>query len=55
MLCEKKQPGKLERLQERALSTILLDKSLSYDDLLKKSGQLYERMNLIRLLSIEVF
>ena len=55
MFCGKTNLGKLERLQERALSTIPLDKSLSYDDLLKKSGQLSVRMNLIRLLSIEVF
>ena len=55
MFCGKTNLGKLERLQVRALSTILLDKSLSYDDLLKKSGQLSVRTNLIRLLSIEVF
>ena len=55
MFSRKNNLGKLERFQERALSTILLDKSLSYDDLLKKSCQLSVRINLIRLSSIEVF
>ena len=46
--------GKLERLQENALSTIFLEKSLSYNELFKKSGQLSVEMNLIRFLIIEV-
>ena len=40
MFCGKTNLGKLERLQERALSTMFLEKSLSYNELLKKSGQL---------------
>lgn len=55
MFCGKTNLGKLEKLQERALSVILCNKSLSYFDLLKKSGLLSVQMNLMRLLSIEVF
>ena len=55
MLCGKTNLGKLERLQERALSIIFLEKSLSYNELLKKSGQLSVKMNLMRFLIIEVF
>ena len=54
MFCGKTKLGKLERLQERALSPILLEKPLSYDDLLKKYGLISVRINLIHLLSIEV-
>ena len=55
MFCGKTNLGKLERLQERALSIIFLEKSLSYNELLKKSGQLSVKMNLMRFLIIEVF
>ena len=55
MFCGKTNLGKLERLQERAFSTIFLEKSLSYNELLKKSGQLSVKMNLMRFLIIEVF
>ena len=48
MFCGKTNLGKLERLQERALSTIFLEKSLSYHELLKISGQLSVKMNLMR-------
>ena len=36
MFCGKTNLGKLERLQERALSTIFSKKLLSYNELLKK-------------------
>ena len=55
MFCGKTNLGKLERLQERALSTIFLEKSLSYNELLKKSDQSTVRMYLMRFLIIEVF
>ena len=55
MFCGKTNLGKLERLQERALSIIFLEKSLSYNELLKNSGQLSVKMNLMRFLIIEVF
>ena len=55
MFCGKTNLGKLERLQERALSTIFLEKSLSYNELLKKSGLLSVKMNLMRFLKIAVF
>ena len=55
MFCGKTNLGKLERLQERALSTKFLTKSLSYNELLKKSGLLSVKMNLMRFLKIEVF
>ena len=44
--------GKLERLQERALSTLFLEKSPSYKELLKKNGQLSVKMNIMRFLII---
>ena len=55
MFCGKTNLGKLERLQERALSMIFLEKSLSYNELLKKSGQLSVKINLMRFFIIEVF
>ena len=47
--------NKLEKLQEHALATVYRDRSLTYDDVLRMSGQLSIRMNLVRLLAIEVF
>ena len=47
MFCGKTNLGKLER-HERSLSTISLEKSLSYNELFKKSGQLSVKMNLMR-------
>ena len=40
---------------ERALSIIFSEKSPSYNELLKKSGQLSVKMNLMGFLLIEVF
>ena len=42
-------------LQERVLAMVYCDKSLAYEDMLKKIGQLCIRLNLIRLLAIEMF
>ena len=55
MFCGKTNLGKLERLQERALSIIILEESLSYNELLRKSGPLSVKMNLMHFLIIEVF
>ena len=55
MLCGKTNMNKLEKLQEHALATVYRDRSLTYDDVLRMSGQLSIRMNLVRLLAIEVF
>ena len=55
MLCGKTNMNKLEKMQERALATVYRDRSLTYDDMLRMSGQLSIRMNLVRLLAIEVF
>ena len=50
MVCGKTILGKLERLQERAFSMTVLEKSLIYNDFLKKkSSQLSVRINLLRL------
>ena len=46
---------KLEKLQERALRIVYQDDLLDYENLLTKSGQLGLRMNMIRVLSIEMF
>ena len=54
VFCGKTNLGKLERPQERAHSMIFLEKSLSYKELLKKSGQLSLKMSLMRFLIIEV-
>ena len=43
----------LEKLQERVLATVYCNKSL--EDMLKRSGQWCIRLNLIRLLAIEMF
>ena len=45
----------LKKLQERALATVYRDRSLTYDVMLKMSGQLSIRINLVRLLAIEIF
>ena len=55
MLCGKTNMNKLEKMQERALATVYRDRSLTYDDMLRMSGQLSIRINLVRLLAIEVF
>ena len=55
MQCGKTNLNKLEKLQERALATVYRDRSLTYDVMLKMSGQLSIRMNLVRLLAIEIF
>ena len=55
MQCGKTNLNKLEKLQERALATVYRDRSLTYDVMLKMSGQLGIRMNLVRLLAIEIF
>ena len=55
MLCGKTNMNKFEKLQERALATVYRDRSLTHDDMLRMSGQLSIRMNLVRLLAIEVF
>ena len=55
LFCGKTNLKKLEKFQERALATVYYDKSLAYEDMLKKSGQLCTRLNLIRLLAIEMF
>ena len=47
--------NKLEKLQELALATVYRDRSLTYDDMLRMNGRLSIRMNLVRLLAIEVF
>ena len=46
MQCGKTNLNKLEKLQERALATWYRDRSLTYDVMLKMSGQLSIRMNL---------
>ena len=55
MHCGKTNLNKLEKLQERALVTVYRDRSLTYDVMLKMSGQLRIHMNLVRLLAIEIF
>ena len=55
MLCCKTIMNKLEKLQKLALATVYHDRSLPYDDMLRMSGQLSIRMNLVCLLAIEVF
>ena len=55
LFCGKINLNKLEKLQERALATVYCDNSLTYEDMLKKSGQLCIRMNLIRLVAIDMF
>ena len=55
MFCGKTNLNKLEKLQERALATVYGDNSLNYDDMLQRSGQLRIRINLMRLVAIEIF
>ena len=55
MQCGKTNLNKLEKLQERALATVYPDRSLTFDVMLKMSGQLSIHMNLVRLLAIEIF
>ena len=55
MFCGKTNLNKLEKLQERALAVVYGDNSLDYDDMLQRSGQLRIRINLIRLVAIEMF
>ena len=44
-----------EKLQERALRIVYQDSELDYAGLIGKSGQLSLRMNMIRILSIEIY
>ena len=46
---------KLPKLQERAFATVYCDKSFAYEDMVKKSGQLCFRLNIILLLATEMF
>ena len=55
MLCGKCNLRKIEKLQERALRIVYQDSKLDYGSLIGKSGQLSLRMNMIRVLSIEVY
>ena len=55
LFCGKTNLNKLEKLQERALATVFCDNSLTYEDMLEKSGQLRIRLNLIRLVAIDMF
>ena len=55
LFCGKTNLNKLEKLQERALATVFSDNSLTYEDMLEKSGQLRIRLNLIRLVAIDMF
>ena len=55
MLCGKCNLRKIEKLQERALRIVYQDSKLDYASLFGKSGQLSLRMNMIRILSIEIY
>ena len=55
MFCGKTHLNKLEKLQERAIATVYGDNPLNYDDMLQRSGQLCIRINLMRLVAIEMF
>ena len=55
MFCGKTNLGKLKRLSRKSTFDNILEKSLGYDELLKKNGQLSVKMNLMRFLIIEVF
>ena len=55
MFCGKTNLNKLEKLQERVLAPVYGDNSLNYDDMLQRSGQLRIRINLMRLVAIEMF
>ena len=51
LFCGTTNRKKLGKLQGRALATVYCYKSLAYEAMLKKSGQLCIRLNLIRLLA----
>ena len=55
MLCGKCNLRKIEKLQERALRIVYQDSELDYASLIGKSGQSSLRMNMIRILSIEIY
>ena len=55
MLCGKCNLRKIEKLQERALRIVYQDSKLDYGSLIGKGGQLSLRMNMIRVLSIEIY
>ena len=55
MLCGKCNLRKIEKLQERALGILYQDSRLDYGSLLGKSGQLSLSINMIRVLSIEIY
>ena len=55
MLCGKCNLRKIEKLQERALRIVYKDSKLDYGSLIGKSGQLSLRMNMIRVLPIEIY
>ena len=55
LFCGKTNLNKLEKLQERTLATVYCDKSLTYEDMLNKGGQLSILLNRIRLLAIDMF
>ena len=55
MFCGNTNLNKLEKLQERALATVYGDNSLNYEDMLQRSSQLRIRINLMRLVAIEIF
>ena len=46
---------KLKKLHERALRIVYQDSKLDYGSLIGKSGQVSLRMNMVRILSIEVY
>ena len=53
MFCGKINLKKLQKLQEQALATVFCDNSLTYEDMLEKSGQLRILFNLTRLVAID--
>ena len=55
MLCAKCNLRKIETLQERALRIVYQDSELDYASLIGKSGQLSLRMNMLRILSMEIY
>ena len=55
MLCGKCNLRRIEKLQERALRIVYQDSKLDYASLIGKSGQLSLRMNMIRILFIEIY
>ena len=55
MLCVKCNLRKIEKLQERALRIVYQNSKLDCGSLIGKSGQSSLRMNMIRVLSIEIY